>query len=104
MPPGEGPIPRGAGEAGNAFALTSELQERLRDVARKAIGTSAKRARALLLLASGLPTAHVADRLGVNTATIKCWRENFEIDGMASLQDGRRRKSPAAKAPEAAGG
>ena len=101
MPLSEEPVLPGVQDA---FALSSELQESLRELARNAIGAPAKRARALLLLASGLPTPHVANRLGVNTATIKYWRARFESGGMKFLQDGRRRKSTEAGVSEAAGG
>ena len=47
----------------------------------------ARRGRAILLLADGVPISHIADRVGLNRRFIYKWVERFLHDGVAGLAD-----------------
>ena len=59
-----------------------------------------RRAEALLLAADGIANSRIAERVGVEVATVRAWRSRFAEDGLAKLgkvRAGRGRKSTIAQ-------
>ncbi len=55
-----------------------------------------QRARVLLLAAEGTANTQIAASVGVSAATVKTWRERFELEGLKDLgvvRPGRGRKA-----------
>ncbi len=64
-------------------------------ISRTAPHRQVQRARALLMGADGRPNTHIAASVGVSPATVKTWRERFELEGLKDLgvvRAGRGRK------------
>ncbi len=54
----------------------------------------AKRARAILLAADGVPNAEIAERVSASRTTVIQWRSRYEERGLAGLDDRERSGRP----------
>jgi transposase len=80
-----------------ALALREGDGERLAELARLPSVPSglAKRARMVLLAATGMPNARIARTIGVSRPTVIGWRDRYEQGGIAGLEDEPRSGRPA---------
>jgi transposase len=89
-------------KAAPALVMSDGQREALEVLARSqtAPHRQVQRAEALLLAADGMPNSRIAERVGVEAATVRAWRSRFAEEGLAKLgkvRAGRGRKSTIAQ-------
>jgi transposase len=89
-------------KAAPALVMSDGQREALQVLARSqtAPHRQVRRAEALLLAADGTANSHIAERVGVEVATVRAWRARFAEEGLAKLgkvRAGRGRKSTIAQ-------
>ena len=89
-------------KAAAALVMSDGQREALQVLARSqtAPHRQVRRAEALLLAAHGMANSRIAERVGVEAATVRAWRSRFTEEGLAKLgkvRAGRGRKSTIAQ-------
>ena len=90
---------------GRKTSLTIRLTQAVRQTLlawQRAPNVSAKVARRgqiLLLLADGVPIAHIANVVGLDHKTVRKWIQRFMEQGLAGLQDKPARPGPVRDEP-----